>query len=122
VLVSGGQGGSGNIPIAPAEIFDPDTGTFVATGDMADPREGHIAKLLGNGKVLVAGGFTYDQAEIALSSAELFDPATGKFTRTADLTTARREHAAALLQNGEVLVMGGHDGQGNELASAELYH
>ena len=60
----------------------------------------------------MAGGFTFDQAEIALSSAELFDPPTSKFTRTADMTTARREHAAALLQNGEVLVTGGHDWPG----------
>jgi hypothetical protein len=121
VLVAGGQGGSGNVPIAQAEIYDPATGTFTATGDMADSREGHIAELLANGKVLVAGGFTFNSFEIPLSSAELFDPVSGTFTRTADMTTARREHAAALLQDGEVLVMGGHDAQGNDLASAELY-
>jgi hypothetical protein len=121
ILVAGGQGGPGNVPIAQAEIYDPATGTFSSTGDMADSREGPIAVLLPNGKVLVAGGFTFEQFERALSSAELFDPATETFSRTADMISTRREHAAALLQDGEVLVMGGLDAQGNDLSSAELF-
>jgi hypothetical protein len=55
--------------------------------------------------VLVAGGV--DTNGNPLSSAELFDPATGTFTATGSLNTARTEHTATLLQNGTVLVAGG---------------
>ena len=54
-------------------------GIFVETGDLATARFSHTATLLPNGKVLVAGGqgstLTY------LSSAEMFNPATGQVAR-----------------------------------------
>ena len=64
----------------------------------------HTATLLPNGKVLVAGGSI---AAAALSSAELYDPASGTWTATGSLGTARDSHTATLLPNGKVLVAGG---------------
>jgi N-acetylneuraminic acid mutarotase len=68
--------------------------------------------LLPNGKVLVAGGYDKDYKN-ALNSAELYDPATGRWSITANLNTAGGG-TATLLPNGKVLVTGG-------LNSAELY-
>ena len=65
----------------------------------------HTATLLPNGKVLVAGG--YDSSGVYLSSAELYDPASGTWTATGSLNTARCCHTATLLPNGKVLVAGG---------------
>jgi WD40 repeat protein len=106
VLVAGGSNSSGNL--GTAELFDPATGTFTATGAMTEPRSQHTATLLINGKVLLAGGADDN-------SAELFDPATGTFTVTGAMTEPRSQHTATLLTNGKVLLAGGAFGNSAEL-------
>ena len=96
------------------------------TGNLSTARSGHTATLLPNGKVLVAGGsnrgFGFPAA--LFNSAELYDPATGTWSSTGNLNTARADHTATLLFNGKVLVAGGgyfgHP-QLNGFNSAELY-
>ena len=77
------------------------------------------ATLLLNGKVLVAGG--YGLSGFATNSAEVYDPSTGVWTTTGNMTTGRDGHTATLLPNGKVLVAGGQDNNGIVLSSAELY-
>ena len=54
-------------------------------------------------------------------TADLYDPATGTFTPTGSMSVARTNATATLLQSGEVLVAGGVDNTGRQVASAELY-
>jgi hypothetical protein len=73
--------------------------------------------MLADGRVLVAGGFN-------TADCEIYDPATGAWTVTGALNTARYFHRAALLPNGRVLVAGGftfNGTRGQSLATAELY-
>ena len=56
-----------------------------------------------------------------LASAELYDAASGTSAATGSLNTARRFHTASLLPNGMVVVAGGLNSAGGDLASAELY-
>src|SRR5271157_228034 len=93
---------------------------FVATGSLNSARRNHTATLLNNGLVLVAGGV--DNSLTALTSAELYDPATGTFTPTGSLHTARWYHTSTLLNNGMVLIVGGTNTSGTSLTSVELYN
>jgi hypothetical protein len=127
VLVAGGGWDSGlvyNI-LATAELYDPTSRTFTATGSMTDSRELHTATLLSNGKVLVVGGadsFPDGSAAMgAVKTAELYDPSSGSFIATGSMATARVYHTATLLTNGNVLVVGGFDNNGEPLATAEIY-
>jgi N-acetylneuraminic acid mutarotase len=130
VLLTGGGASFGGSATTAAELYDPGTGSFTATNLMTSPRSSHTATLLNNGQVLLAGGSTVffgGGQSNSLSSAELFDPSTGSFTATADMTALRESHTATLLGNGQVLVVGGADGTlgysqtNNVLATAELY-
>jgi hypothetical protein len=108
VLIAGGW--DGRRPLAAAEVFDPATGRLAPVGSLRQARSGATATLLRDGRVLVAGGGTGDGADrVALATAELFDPSTGRFAPTGRLLLRRYKHGAVALADGSVLVVGGSD-------------
>jgi uncharacterized delta-60 repeat protein len=121
VLVAGGHAGC---TLSSAEVYDSSTGNWTPTGSLIAGRYQHTATLLPNGKVLVAGGWDpcVTPTTYSLSSAELYNPATGTWSSTGSMNAHRNRHTATLLPNGKVLVTGGYDGStGLYLDSAELY-
>jgi hypothetical protein len=66
--------------IANAELYDPSTGTFIATADLIAPQLDHRATLLNDGRVLITGGVLYRgvgfRTQESLSSAELYVPSS----------------------------------------------
>jgi hypothetical protein len=94
------------------------SGSLKSASPMLEPRSGHTATLLPDGKVLIVGCMRRNQD--FYRSAELYDPATGKFQSTGNLAIPRVGHAAVLLHSGKVLIVGGWIGHG-QTDSPELY-
>jgi len=128
VLVAGGADYNWN-GYASAELYNPFTGRWTFTGSMNNARLYHTATLLPDGQVLVVGGSASlaGWPPIALASAELYNPSTGKWTTTGSLSIGRFSHMATLLQSGRVLVVGGECNAASRTCSsgytpsAELY-
>ena len=125
VLVAGGIRGS--IPsdtLASTEIYDPASNRWSEAAPMIDSRSRHTATLLGDGRVLVVGGFSVKIGERGLEvgqpgDAELYDPRTNRWSPTPPMARYRREHTATLLSDGRVLVAGSQDDL--TFNSAEIY-
>lgn len=134
VLIVGGYTDENSVEVrrartASAELYDPATGTFIRTGNMIAARSNHTATLLPDGRVLIAGGvavdYVYGVSDASdWATAELYDPSTGTFAATGNMTMPRSDHTATLLPDGRVLIIGGvHAGIGHiaDYCEAELY-
>lgn len=89
------------------EVYDISTSAWEMVGLMGTPRYRHTATLLGNGKVLICGG--YDDTA-PLTSCELYDPVAKAFTSAGSLPAARSRHFAFFTSDGSddiVVVIGG---------------
>lgn len=93
---------------ASAELYDPATGTSILTASLPEARTAHTATLLNDGRVLVAGGSDAEEGDrTVFDTALIYDPTAATFTETAHLSVPRYKHAARLLPDGNLLVIGG---------------
>ena len=124
VLVAGGCTDAGCNLGSPgsdtAEIFDPATGRFTRVGKMSGSRDDHVAVLLRDGRVLLAGGWGASTSG-PLAATELYDPATRSFSPGPRLGVARSGITAARLRDGRVLLAGGFTGNRPTTSYAELF-
>ncbi len=118
VLIAGGSTDL-TAPLATAELYDPDKGTFTAAGAMTSARMGHTATLLPDGKVLMAGGTVSAGGFVPSNGAEIYDPSTGVFSATGKMISNHVCQQAILLNSGKVLIVGGNSS--DQPPNAELY-
>jgi hypothetical protein len=94
---------------------------------MSNSRAEHIAQLLNTGAVLIAGGRnlsctpTTISCQAILPSAELYDPASNTWVGVGKMAYERSGFAAAMLNNGKVLMVGGSGSQGGNLKVTESF-
>lgn len=97
------------------ETYDTSAGVFSSHSVFMNvTRTGHATTRLADGRLLLTGG--QDAAFQVNSSAEIFDPATNKFSTTGSMSQGRVGHTATLLSDGNVLIVGGG------AATAELFN
>jgi hypothetical protein len=124
VLVVGGAKSFAGRELPTNVIFDPATGTWTEAAPTATPRTDRSLALLPNGRVLVAGGG--DPAAGILGArfeADVYDPVADTWSPTAGMHTNRWGAAAIVLQDGSVLLVGGHTtGAFQFVGTAERYY
>jgi hypothetical protein len=112
-----------SIETSTAEIYSPVTNSWSLTGSLSQGRRSDVQVALADGRVLVAdgaaGGPTCGRF---LSSAEIYDPATGSWSPAASTLDARESGTGIRLADGRVLLAGGYGcGDPIEPAMTELY-
>ena len=123
VLIVGGVDRSG-VELSTSELFDTKTGQFAEGPAMAVARAAHTATLLSDGRVAIVGGGNgrYPNMNV-IRTVEIYDPSTNRFTVAGELRVARQKHAAALLDKGRLLIVGGSDNRDwrGRYSSAEIF-
>lgn len=120
LVVGGGsrtEGGATKVPTKTAVVVNTNGSlapTITNTGSMSQGRRQHNATVLADGSVLVTGGMTsvatsgLVDLKNAITSAERWDPATGKWKVLASAQRVRQYHStASLLPDGRVMTGGG---------------
>lgn len=112
----GGLSGGAIAKLQGTEIYDPDSGTWVASAPMTEGRKYHSAILTGDGKVIVVGSM----------QIETYDPAQNGWSLSGNMRVDRGElYTATLLNDGRVLIVGGkifnEDEKARGVASAEIF-
>jgi hypothetical protein len=126
VLIAGGfrrplgsSGSDGDFPIG-ADLYDPSTGAFTATGNMT-AGFADTATLLTNGQVLITRSDPEGRLHVQFFS-EIYDPLTGLFSPMGNMVGVSTAPTATLLQNGKVLIAGGDVGDGDGVSPlAQLF-
>ena len=125
VLVAGGattfHGVAGSVT-ATADLYNPKTGKWRAAASMSHPRYVDEAVLLADGRVLVAGGwYSTSNSDPSHATAEIYDPASNRWTPTGSMTNGRADFGLVGLPDGRVLAAGGVDPAYKVQAGSELY-
>jgi N-acetylneuraminic acid mutarotase len=122
VLLAGGtDNNTTDQPTNKAELYDPGTEQWGATGDMTFARDFATETKLPNGRVMLIAGYGNEFA--LLEKGDIYDPATGTWSPTGKMGRARVGHTATLLNDGKILVAAGYDDLeiSEPFTSAELF-
>src|SRR5205807_1752942 len=94
VLLAGGLTNAGSVATATADLYDPATNTFHATGPMASTRMHHTATSLGNGVILIVGGTMQPTSPVGEPAGEAGGPPGGRFAVRRSRRQRRRRNQA----------------------------
>ena len=116
ILICGGW--IGYLVLHSTEIYDIKTDSFSAGPDLIVERCDHASTTLLDGRVLITGGSDINNDFDCLTSTEFYDPKTNSFIVGPQMLVARRGHSSSLLEDGRVLIIGGH---GDASTTTEIY-
>ncbi|MEA3307594.1 MAG: kelch repeat-containing protein, partial [Elusimicrobiota bacterium] len=114
VLICGGQTGAATAITDTCDIFDTSANTFSAATPMNSARMSHTANLLSSGRVFVSGGVEWHDFGSGLEvnylpTNEVYDSVLNIWTPVDSLAEARAHHSATVLNNGNIMIIGGYN-------------
>ena len=106
--------------LSSAEVFDPETDRWTEIIEMPTAKTGHTASVI-NGKIYVIGGFFWGNGPFMyLSTVEIYDPETDRWTQGSDMSFGRWAHKAAVV-NRNIYIFGGNSAHIRPLTTVEVY-
>ena len=113
MLITGGEVNADTLAAtAAAEVFDERTGKFTALRcrNAYSPRGAHTCDVkLRDGRVVIVGGMSGRKAVSRRQPWRFYEPKARTFTLVGPLSVPRYKHAACLMNDGSVLIVGGSD-------------
>jgi hypothetical protein len=118
-LIAGGAS-TADKTLAEAQIFDPKTGSVSVVPPMGTRRVGHTLTVLADGRILAVGGYSDSMTPAKTTNVmEVFDPKTNTWEQLpVGLASPRQDHAAVLLPDCRVAVIGGQYAEDGKTAFA----
>jgi hypothetical protein len=112
VWFAGGWDGSGFVSTTEKYIPAPPAGagSFSSASPMIQSRSNHTATMMGDGRILVAGGFdalNIQENKGILDTLEIYDPVADNTIPGPSLDARLHMHSSTLLANGDVMLFGG---------------
>ncbi len=98
--------GSNPVSTAECERFSALSGTWTVTASMSIDRSYHGAMVLGDGRILVAGGYSSTLSG-PLSACEIFDPISSTWTVGPSMSDPRTGPALVRIGDGRAMAIGG---------------
>ena len=101
------------------DVYDPATDTWTTAAPLLTPRSAGVSFVQG-GRIVYAGGECKDpQTSTTFIEAEVYDPATNKWTALPALPVGRHAGAAVVVGD-QAYVIGGNNGCGGNRAAREI--
>ena len=91
------------------EVYDPKTNQWTEKTEMPTPKSGHTASVIDGKIYVIGGGFRGNGPYMYLSTVEVYDPETDRWTQEPDMLIGKSGHKAEVI-NGEIYVFGGSAG------------
>ncbi|MBI4375947.1 MAG: fibronectin type III domain-containing protein [Elusimicrobia bacterium] len=110
VFFAGGYNAAVSPPyLSSTESYDPAVNSFGARQPLSQARAYHTATLMGDGKVLLAGGYNgrYAGNHGIIETVELYSPLNDTVQPLAPMQERRMGHTASLMSDGKVEMVGG---------------
>ena len=110
-----------NSYLSSVEVFNPETNRWQERTEMIAPKAGHAASVT-DGKIYVTGGYLWKDKEFKhLSTIEIYDPTTDRWTQEPDMLMGKSGHASEVI-DGQIYIFGGNsDVAQGPLTSVEVY-
>ena len=107
--------------LSSAEVYDPKTNRWTEITEMPTPKSGHTASVI-NGKIyVIGGGFRGNGLYMYLSTVEVYDLETDRWTQEPDMPIGKSGHEAEVI-NGNIYIFGGSSaGIRAPLTTVEVY-